>query len=188
MARKFFKRWLPTPEIMREHPSVRVFGSLLHDPNLWHLNRRSVTLAFFIGLFTAFVPLPAQMLLAAMVAIACRANLPISVMLVWISNPVTIPAIFYFTYKVGALLLDVPRAKFHFELSWIWIQEELTLLWRPFLLGCFVTGLFSSLLGAVTVHVLWRVNVVRRWRKRQALRRTRGVIKKPAKTPPPPNS
>ena len=128
------------------------------------------------------------MLLAALIAIACRANLPISVMLVWISNPVTIPAIFYFTYKVGALLLDVPRATFQFELSWTWIQDELTLLWRPFLLGCFVTGLFSALVGAVSVHVLWRVNVVRRWRKRQALRKVRGVLKKPIKSHPRPEN
>ena len=173
MARKFFKRWLPDPEHMREHPSVRVFGSLLHDPNLWHLNRRSVTLAFFIGLFTAFVPIPTQMLLAALTAILLRANLPLSVMLVWITNPVTMPAFFYFSYKVGAAILDVPSKAFAFELSWAWIQEELVLLWRPFLLGCLLTGLFLGLAGAASIHILWRVNVARRWRRRQLLRAQR---------------
>ncbi len=170
MARKFFKRWLPAPERMREHPSVRVFGSLLHEPNLWHLNRRSVTFAFFIGLFTAFVPIPTQMLLAALLAILLRANLPLSVMLVWITNPVTMPAFFYFSYKVGAALLDAPAKDFVFELSWQWIQDELILLWRPFLLGCLLTGLFCGLVGAVGIHILWRVHVVRRWRKRQQQR------------------
>jgi uncharacterized protein (DUF2062 family) len=175
MARKLFKRWLPTPEKMREHPSVRIFGSLLHDPNLWHLNRRSVSLAFFIGLFTAFVPIPTQMLLAALVAIVCRANLPISVMLVWITNPVTMPAIFYFTYKVGAIVLGIPPSGFHFELSWNWLAEEFTHLWRPLMLGCFIAGLFSGLVGAVSIHIMWRVNVVRRWRKRQKIRSAREV-------------
>ncbi|MBD2859069.1 DUF2062 domain-containing protein [Spongiibacter sp. KMU-158] len=173
MARKFFKRWLPAPEKMREHPSVRVFGSLLHDPNLWHLNRRSVTLAFFIGLFIAFVPIPTQMLLSALVAIMLRANLPLSVMLVWITNPVTMPAMFYFTYKIGALLLGLPHKTFVFELSWTWIHNELIELWQPFLLGCFVCGLFCGLLGASSIHVLWRVNVIRRWRKRQQERLAR---------------
>ena len=173
MARKLFKRWLPTPEKIREHPSVRVFGSLLHDPNLWHLNRRSVTVAFFLGLFIAFVPIPTQMLLAALAAIICRANLPISVMLVWITNPVTMPAIFYFTYKLGAMVMGIPPNSFHFELSWTWLAEEFTYLWRPLVLGCFLTGLLSGLVGAASIHVLWRVHVVRRWRKRQESRRNK---------------
>ena len=167
MARKLFKRWLPTPEKMREHPSVRVFCSLLHDPNLWHLNRRSVTVAFFLGLFIAFVPIPTQMLLAALAAIICRANLPISVMLVWITNPVTMPAIFYFTYKLGAMVMGIPPNSFHFELSWTWLAEEFTYLWRPLVLGCFLTGLLSGLVGAASIHVLRRVHVLRWWRKRQ---------------------
>jgi len=54
-----------------------------------------------VGLFCAFVPLPIQMLLAAAAAIIFRVNLPISVGLVWITNPVTIPPMFYFCYKVG---------------------------------------------------------------------------------------
>ncbi len=170
MARKFFKRWLPSPETMREHPSVKVFGSLLHDPNLWHLNRRSVTLAFFLGLFIAFVPIPTQMLIAALAAILVRANLPLSVMLVWVTNPVTMPAIFYFAYKIGALVLDLSPEPIHFELSLEWIQGELLELWRPFLLGCLISGLFCGLTGAAAVHVLWRINVIRRWRKRQELR------------------
>jgi uncharacterized protein (DUF2062 family) len=173
MARKLFKRWLPTPEKIREHPSVRIFGSLLHDPNLWHLNRRSVTVASFFGLFIAFVPIPTQMILAALAAIVFRANLPISVMLVWITNPITMPAIFYFTYKLGALAMGIPPNTFHFELSWAWLAEEFTHLWRPLILGCFLTGLLSGLVGAASVHILWRVHVIKRWRKRQQSRQAR---------------
>lgn len=170
MARKFLKRMLPAPEKMREHPSLRVFGSLLHDPNLWHLNRRSVTMAVFIGLFVAFIPFPSQMLLAGLAAIIFRANLPLSVMLVWITNPVTIPAIFYFTYKIGALVLGIDTHPVQFELSFQWFEEELVQLWKPLLLGSVVTGLFFGLLGAAIVHTLWRVHVIHRWRKRRQLR------------------
>lgn len=173
MARKFLKRLLPAPEKMREHPSLRVFGSLLHDPNLWHLNRRSVTLAVFIGLFIAFVPVPSQMLLAGLTAILFRANLPLSVMLVWITNPLTIPAIFYFTYKIGALVLGVDTQPVQFELSFSWLEDELIKLWRPLLLGSLLTGLFFGLLGSATIHILWRVHVIHRWRKRQRQRALR---------------
>lgn len=170
MARKLLKKWLPHPDKVRAHPSIRVFGDWLQDPNLWHLNRRSVTTAVFIGLFTAFIPLPAQMLIAALAAILFRANLPISVSLVWITNPVTMPAIFYICYKLGAVMLGTGIGAFDFELSWAWLSAELARVWRPFLLGCLVTGLFAGLLGASTSYLVWRQYVIRRWRRRRRLR------------------
>ncbi|MAY35008.1 MAG: ATP-binding protein [Spongiibacteraceae bacterium] len=167
MPRKIFKRYMPNPDSIKGHPSVRWLGPMIHAPNLWHLNRRSVTLAFFIGVFTAFMPLPGQMVIAALAAILVSANLPLSVCLVWITNPVTMPAFFFVAYKLGAILLDIPPSGFSFELSWHWIDTVLIKKWQPFLLGCTLMGLFFGLLSAVTVHVLWRIHTIHRWRKRQ---------------------
>ncbi len=167
MARRLLKKWLPHPDKVRSHPSIEMFGDLLQDPNLWHLNRHSVSIAVFIGLFTAFIPLPLQMGIAALAAIGLRANLPISVTLVWITNPVTMPAIFYLCYKVGAVILGTKIGAFSFELSWAWLEAELLRIWRPFLLGCFVSGLFAGLLGATVTNSLWRHYVIQRWRRRQ---------------------
>jgi len=78
MPKKFIKRYLPDHEKIRNHKSLnKIFGTLLHDPNLLHLNRRSVSGAMAVGLFLAFVPLPIQMGLAAGIAILIRVNLPI---------------------------------------------------------------------------------------------------------------
>ena len=98
MPKRFLKRYMPKEHDIRNHKHMRYFGKLLHDPNIWHLNRRSVAGAFSVGLFMAMVPVPFQMILAAAAAIPCRVNLPISVGLVWITNPLTMPAIFYFCY------------------------------------------------------------------------------------------
>ena len=57
MPRRLFKRYMPDPEQIRNHRSLRFLGKLLHEPNLWHLNRRSVSRAMAMGLFAAFVPL-----------------------------------------------------------------------------------------------------------------------------------
>ena len=131
MAKKFVKRYMPDAHKIRHHRHLRFFGTLLHDPNLWHLNRHSVAGAMAVGLFWAFVPIPLQMIPAAALAIWFRVNLPISVALVWLTNPITMPPVFYFNYKLGTWILrrpveDVtfPVSDVKFELSWTWVTHE----------------------------------------------------------------
>lgn len=161
MPKKFIRKYLPDSHKMRNHKSLQVFGTLLHDPNLWHLNRKSVSLAFAVGLFFMWIPVPSQMVLAAAIAILVRSNLPISVILVWISNPLTMGPMFYGAYKFGAWMLSVPHSKFSFELSLDWLMTEMLAIWKPFLLGCFTMAAISSLLGFFTVRILWRLHIVR---------------------------
>jgi len=159
---------MPDHEKIRSNKQLnKVFGTLLHDPNLLHLNRRSVSMAFFVGLFFAFVPLPTQMVMAAAVAILVRCNLPISVGLVWLTNPITMPPIFYFAYKVGAFILGTPERHFTFQLSWEWLGTELVAIWKPFLLGCTISGLVSGALGYALVRLLWRLHVIKALKERK---------------------
>ncbi len=186
MPRRLFKRYMPNPDSIREHKSLRFLGSLMHDPNLWHLNRHSVARAMAMGLFAAFIPLPLQMLLAACLAVMARGNLPISVGLVWLTNPITMPPVFYCTYKMGAWILQVPADEIsgqlwprisHFfdEPSWELIQ----LLWKPilqpFLLGSVVCGVLAGLSGYVLTMLYWRWWVRHSWQKRQAARLQRNA-------------
>lgn len=168
MPKKFIKRYMPDSEKIRNNKKLnKVFGTLLHDPNLLHLNRRSVSMAFLVGLFMAFVPLPSQMIMAAAVAIYIRCNLPISVALVWISNPVTMPPMFYFAYKVGATILSTPERAFTFDLSWEWLGTELAAIWEPFLLGCLVCGGVFGVLGFGLIRLLWRFHIISAIKKRK---------------------
>ena len=171
MPRRLFKRYMPNPETIRDHKSLRFLGALLHDPNLWHLNRHSVARAMATGLFAAFIPAPMQMLIAAALAIPIRANLPISVGLVWLTNPFTMPPIFYCTYKMGAWLLGVPPMEMPDELTWEWISGELAIVWKPFLLGSVVTGALLGSLGYGVTMLYWRWWVAHSWRKRAERRR-----------------
>ena len=161
MPKKFIRKYLPDPHKVREHKHLQIFGTLLHDPNLWHLNRKSVSLAFAVGLFCMWVPIPFQMLLAAAVAILVRSNLPISVALVWITNPITMGPMFFLAYKFGAWVLAVPPNDFHFELSGDWLMHELHVIWKPFLLGCFAFAVVSGAAGFFSIRVLWRMHIVR---------------------------
>jgi uncharacterized protein (DUF2062 family) len=177
MPRKLIKRLMPDHRTIREHKHLRFLGTLLHEPNLWHLNRRSASGAFAVGLFIAWVPVPFQMLLGAMGAILFRVNLPLSVTLVWVTNPLTMPPMFYFAYLVGTWILNEPgAAHIAFELSYDWLATELVAIWRPFLLGCFVAGVASATGGYLTVRGLWRLHLVNNYR----LRKQRRLAKKEA--------
>ncbi|HKK16744.1 MAG TPA: DUF2062 domain-containing protein, partial [Gammaproteobacteria bacterium] len=70
--RSFLKKYLPEHAHFREHRYLRHFGELLHDPNIWHLTRRSSAGGVATGLFCAFIPLPIHMIVAAALSILFR--------------------------------------------------------------------------------------------------------------------
>lgn len=155
MPRKFLKKFMPNPHEIKNNKFLSLFGKVLHEPNLWHMNRRSMAGAFFVGLFFAWWPVPFQMVLAAGGAILLRVNLPMSIALVWITNPLTMPPMFYFAYVVGTWIIDVPEMAFSVELSMEWLMNELSLIWKPFLTGCLVLAIISSAAGYFSISWLW---------------------------------
>ena len=177
MPKQLIKRITPNREAVRNHQYLQIFGSLLHDANLWHINRRSSAGAFAVGLFMAFVPVPFQMVLAAGAAILFRVNLPLSVALVWITNPLTIPPMFFFAYLVGTWVVGVPAGRQHFEFTLGWLQNGgLDGVWTPFLLGCLICGFTAGLVGYCVIRGLWRLHAVRQWQRRRQLRSIRQKI------------
>jgi uncharacterized protein (DUF2062 family) len=166
MAKKTIQRFLPNPNKIRHHKSLRIFGHLLQDANLWHLNRRSARGAFAVGLFFAFIPVPFQMVLAAAFAIVFRVNLPISVALVWLTNPLTMPPIFYGSYLVGTLILNQPEQHFVFEASWAWFLESIETIGPAFLLGSLVCASIASIIGYFGIDIIWRRSVIKAWSTR----------------------
>ena len=95
MPRKTIRRFLPDMSELLNRPSLGWIRSLPQDPNLLHLNRHSVSLAVFIGIFCAFVPIPIQTLMVIAMCFWQGANLPLAMVIIWMSNPLTIPPMFY---------------------------------------------------------------------------------------------
>ena len=172
--RRLLRKVLPGVREIGGHTVLRrVFGRPLLDPDLWHLGRSSVAWAVSIGLFMAWAPVPFQMVLAAGAAIVVRCNLPVSVAMVWISNPVTMAPLFYAAHQLGASILSRPAVGFQIELSLRWLLEELGKVWEPLLLGCFLMGLASAILGQILIRLVWRAHVIVSWRDRRIRRRKR---------------
>ena len=173
MTKNLIKKWFPAYESVRGHRALGVLGPRLRAPDLWHLNRRSVAGAFAVGLFVAFLPIPMQMLVAAAIAIWVRVNLPVSVLLVWVSNPLTIPPIAYTAYTIGRWILDEPRRSFRVELTFDWFTGELLTIWKPLVTGSLVLAVVASVVGYVTIRVIWWFSVIERVKLRRARLRRR---------------
>jgi uncharacterized protein len=194
MARKLLKRYFPTPADIKNTRALHFLGDVLHDPNLFHLNRRSVSLAFFWGLFLALMPIPGQMAVCACAAVFFRCNLPICVALAWVTNPLTMVFFFYLAYEVGAFLTQSDRNSMggvdvfqaikvgdlwdllldgQYKSALYWLQEHVGGLWKPFLVGSLVVGLSLGSLGYMGIQLYWRWHVIRQWEKRKKLRANR---------------
>ncbi len=172
MPRRLLKQHLPDPKVICDHKHLQIFGNCLKDPNLWHLNRRSVSGAFAAGLFWAMIPIPFQMIAAAATAILARVNLPISVVLVWLTNPLTMPPIFYCNYVVGTWLLPRHEPIRDMELTLEWFAHSMGEIWQPLYLGSVVVGLVLAAIGYGIMRLYWRWHVVRQYRRRQQGRNT----------------
>jgi uncharacterized protein len=166
MPRRLLKRLCPSPAYLEKHWFLRLLGPRIADPRLWGLCRRGVTGAFGIGLAICFIPLPVHLVVGSLLAIALRLNIPVMLGTVMLINPLTVVPAYYLAYRVGAFLLDVRPAGFHFEMSWDWLQNGLGPMWKPFLVGCLVFGLVGGVLGYMTLELVWRWRVASRYKTR----------------------
>ena len=107
-------------------------------------------------------------LILAAIAIIIRVNLPISVALVWISNPITMPPLFYAAYKFGAYIMGQEAIESDYELTIEWFSNQLDSIWEPFLLGCLIFGLVSAIIGFVAIRLLWRLHIIQHLKERRA--------------------
>lgn len=173
MPRKFLKKWTPDPAKLKAHRHLHFFGDTLHASFLWQFNRGNVAKACAIGFFCMWIPVPFQTVLAAAGAVFFRANLPVSVALVFITNPLTMPPMFYFCYKLGTLLLGIPAQKFNFELSIDWLANGMLLIWKPLFLGVSLVAVVSSVVAYYGTLLLWRLHIIQKLRSSRAVKARR---------------
>lgn len=173
MPRRFLQRHLPRPDTLKQHRSLRFMAHLIADPALWVLSRRSVSNAFAIGLFSALLPIPFQMVVAALGARLARCNLPLAVALVWITNPLTMPIVYYVNYCIGAWLLQTDALRAPEKITTEWLGDQFMEILPSLALGSLVSAIVLAALGYLLTRLLWRWQVSRSWRARARRRRAR---------------
>ncbi len=171
MTKRYFKRYIPTADKLKKNKALSLLGSQIHDPELWHLHRFSVAKAFFNGIFWAAIPIPLQMLCAAFFAVPLKANIPLSVALVWVSNPITMPFVFYANYMIGKLVINSDSTS-EFQLSVEWMWNQLSEIWLPLYVGSLISGIVAGTISYFLILAIWRYKVNKRWNARK-LRQTK---------------
>lgn len=167
MPKKFLQKWIPNPDTLKEHKHLRFLQKWLLRPSLWHLNRHSTARSFAVGLFVAWLPIPFQMVVAAALAILMNANIPVAVLLVWITNPITMPIMFYYAYIFGCFLLGQTSKLNQLALNWDWFINSMDQIGWPFLVGCLTLGCIFSLSGYLFIKGIWRLSIIIRLKRKQ---------------------
>ena len=167
MPRRLFKRLSRTRHKLRERWFLRPFRAVLDHPAYWSLNRRSITLAVALGVFIAFIPLPVHTIVATIVALSLRINVPVTIASIFVSNPLTMVPQFYLCYRVGSVLINQRSHHFAFEMSWSWLQTGFLPIWKPLLLGCLVLGAASAAISYVLLRGIWHVSLVIKYHQRK---------------------
>ena len=167
---------LPDSEKLKKDRYLKCLGTLTHDPNLWHINRHSVSGACAIGLASAWFLPPFQMLVAALLAVCFRKNIALATITTWITNPITYAPMMYSAYWFGALLIraeTIDPTQFIDELNKVismGLMHSIRYLAKafglPLLVGSTVFAILSAAIGYFFIQWIWRYHVIKKIKER----------------------
>jgi uncharacterized protein (DUF2062 family) len=119
-------------------------------PEYLSTSRKMTAKAVFVGIFIAFIPMPMQMLAVLAFMPFIKFNVPIALAMCWLSNPFTMPPMYYMEYLTGAFFLGTEVAPVEMTLEWF--SNNIDDIFIPLYTGT----LFYSILGSTTAY--WAVN------------------------------
>lgn len=120
-------------------------------------SRKMVSKAVFVGLFIAFIPMPMQMLAVLAVMPFIKFNVPIALAMCWLSNPFTMPPMYYIEYLTGSFILGTEIAPVEMTLEWF--GENIDNIFIPLYTGTIIFSVVGSLSGYWLVNHFWKASV-----------------------------
>ena len=176
--RKFFKRYLPDPDKLRQLPLLKLLGNSLLHPALWHLNRHTAAGAVAVGMFCGLIPGPLQVLGSTIACLVFRVNLPLAILCTFYTNPLTIVPLYLAAFHIGKLTLgngSVFRQPPEFD--WNTLADSATqyIQWaiglgKPLALGLPILAGGLAIGGYALVAIVWRLHLRHEIRRRAARR------------------
>jgi hypothetical protein len=142
------------------------------------VNRRMITRGVAIGLFWGFIPMPMQMLAVMATTPFFRFNVPIAISMVWLSNPITMPPLYYIEYLTGNFLLGREGIE-DIELTMSWFTEHFDEILVPLYVGTSFYSIVVTGIIYVVLNRLWVNSVHSEKRERKYSRKKEKSRKKP---------
>ena len=151
MIRRTFKKAAKTKKIK---PFLKRYKI---PPEYLSVNRKTTSKAVLVGLFIAFIPMPMQMLAVIFMIPFIRFNIPIALLMCWITNPLTMPFIYYIEYQTGSFLLSTQIMPI--EMTIEWFTTNINNIFIPLYTGAFVYSISISLLFYYLINYFWKTSV-----------------------------
>lgn len=126
-------------------------------PEYLSTNRKMVSRAVLIGLFIAIIPMPMQMLAVVAVMPFVKFNVPIGIAMCWLTNPLTMPPMYYVEYLTGSFILGIKPEPVEMTLDWFTKNFDNILI--PLYTGTAIYSISVSLLAYWAVNHFWRSSV-----------------------------
>lgn len=136
------------------------------------VNRRMITRGIGIGLFWGFIPMPMQMLAVISSTPFVRFNVPMAISMVWLSNPFTMPAMYYMEYLTGNFILGREGIS-DISLSLEWFSANLSNIFVPLYVGTAFYAIIVSLVIYISLNWFWVYSVKKERKEQQKQRRKR---------------
>ncbi|MXP14403.1 DUF2062 domain-containing protein [Altererythrobacter confluentis] len=167
----WLRRNFPTREQMAANKYLKPIAHRFLSPELWRFTRRSVPRGVALGMFAAFIVPVGQIFLAAFLALPARANVPLSALVTFITNPFTLPFWLIIANKTGSFVLKIDAATMGAA------NEQISSgRWQQFgwfletagvtAFGFVVLSVVSAAIGYVISSFVWRFIVARRRQRR----------------------
>ena len=126
-------------------------------PEYLSTNRKMVARAVFLGIFIAFIPMPMQMLLVLAFIPFFKFNVPIALAMCWLSNPFTMPPMYYIEYLTGSYLTGSEIESVQMTVTWF--GDNIGDIFIPLYIGAFFFSAIAASLGFWAVNHFWRGSV-----------------------------
>lgn len=148
MIRKVFKK-------KQSNSKLKAFIKKYKIPREYlSINRKSISRGVLIGLFWGFIPMPMQMLAVLAVTPFIKFNVPIAISMVWLSNPITMPFMYYMEYQTGNFLLGNSSLE-NIELTLNWFSINWDKIITPLYVGTIPYSLGVSTIIYLIINKLW---------------------------------
>lgn len=153
------RQWMPHKDQILASRWLGPVRPYLGDDQLWELNRRSVSRGVAVGLFIGLLLPVAQFVFAIAAAVLLRGHVPVSAACTLVTNPLTVPPIYWLAYQIGGYLLPTRHEALNsLETAGSWFAQAVhwtSTMGVPLLAGLAVMASVTAMLGYALVWLCW---------------------------------